>query len=342
MILHSKPWITEEDKQAVLSVLSKGMLAQGSVTKEFESGMAQWSGAKSGIAVSSGAGAIYLSLLALGIKTEDEVILPTYVCESVLQAVTATGAKGILCDVGINWVMEVAGVEKIINSKTKAIIVPHMYGIFADIASFRKFGAPVIEDCAQAVGDREIDKIKGDIAVFSFHPTKCFTSGEGGMMVTSNEELARKARNIRDGSEEEFSKRFLSPMSDLQAALGLSQLNRYPAFIKKRSEIAGKYMTDIAAIDQKILNYEAASSSMFFRFPIKINGGLEKYKPLFEEKGIHIRKGVDKLLHRLTGKNDAEFPVATELFNTTISVPIYPAMNEEEIKTCCDSLTLLQ
>ena len=267
MILHSKPWITEEDNLAVAQVMSSGMIGQGRKVIEFEKNFSDWVGGVNGVAVGSGAAALQLALLGLGINSTHEVILPTYVCESVLEAVLSVGATPVLSDVGVNWLIEAHTVEKLITKKTAAIIVPHMYGIFADVKSFKKFGLPVIEDCAQAVGDKKIDKIEGDIAVFSFHPTKCLTSGEGGMLVSKNEILLEKAREIRDGNKTVLHARFLSPMSDIQAALGLSQLSRYADFLKKRREIAGKYLIDLAAINMKLVNYEAKASSMFFRLP---------------------------------------------------------------------------
>lgn len=339
-ILHSKPWITEEDKLSVAETLSSGMLAQGEKVKEFELKFSDWVGGKTGIATGSGTSAIYLALLTLDIKSEDEVILPTYVCESVLEAVLSSGAKPVLCDVGPDWVVEPNCVEKLITPKTVAIIVPHMYGIFADVKGFKKFNVPVIEDCAQAVGDKKIDSIQGDIAVFSFHPTKCLTTGEGGMLVSGNEKINEKARELRDGDKNNLHARFLSPMSNIQAALGISQLNRYPEFLRKRREIAGKYLTHLAAIDLKLVNYEAKASSMFFRMPVRTIGGAYKYQGLFEKEKIHVRKGVDKLLHRMMKLDDALFPMAVQHFDTTVSVPIYPALTDGDILKCVASVRL--
>jgi UDP-4-amino-4-deoxy-L-arabinose-oxoglutarate aminotransferase len=340
-ILHSKPWITEEDKLAVNAVLTSGLLGSGDVTKEFEEKFADWVGASNpGVAVSSGAASVFLALKTLGVKTGDEVILPTYVCWTVLEAVISCGAQPVLCDVGQNWIVEPENVKGLITKKTKGIIVPHMYGIFADVKRFKVFGIPVIEDCAQAVGDKLIDKIEGDIAIFSFQPTKCLTTGEGGMVVTQDPILASKAKELRDGPENSGKERVFAPMSNMNAALGLSQLKRYSVFLERRRKLAGKYLTNLSAIDQNLINFDAKASSMFFRMPLKLKGGLEKYQPLFAEQKIHIRKGVDKLLHRLMGQADEKFPVATDLFNSTISLPIYPALTDEELERCLQSQDL--
>lgn len=342
LILHSKPWINEQDLKAVEDTLRGGMIAQGQGVKDFETLVSDWTGALGGVAVASGSAALELALLTLGIDNTSEVILPTYVCESVMEAVVSTGATPVLCDVGYNWVVEPANVASKISPRTAAIIIPHMYGIFADVKAFKKFNIPIIEDCAQAFGDKSIDKILADIAVLSFHPTKCLTCGEGGMMVSLKEEYILKARSIRDGCELANEKRLIAPLSDIQAALGTSQLKRYPEFLKRRREIAGKYLIHLAAISLKLVNYDAKASSMFFRLPLKVKGGLEKYEQPFLQKGIHIRKGVDKLLHRLMGLNDIQFPVATELFNETISIPLYPSLTDEEVESCIQALDLLK
>ena len=161
------------------------------------------------------------------------------------------------------------------------------------------------------------------------------------MLVSLKNEHIQKARLIRDGSELANTMRLIAPLSDIQAALGISQLKRYPNLLKRRREIAGKYLTTLAAISLKLVNYDAKASSMFFRLPLKVDGGLDKYQVSFFEKGIQIRRGVDKLLHRFMGLNDKNFPVSVELFNQTISIPIYPALSDDEVNRINKALYLL-
>src|SRR5579862_2405809 len=165
-ILHSKPWITDDDLQAVEAVLRGGMLAQGGVTARFEQALNEWVGGAGAIGVGSGSAAIVLALEALDVGPSHEVVLPTYVCVSVLEAVITVGAKPVLADVGENWVMTHDDAVPLVTSRTRAIIVPHMYGVFADVPSFRSLGIPVIEDCAQGLDDRHARQIEGDIAIF--------------------------------------------------------------------------------------------------------------------------------------------------------------------------------
>lgn len=333
-IFHSRPWITQDDMVAVTQVLGSKMLAQGHVTRQFELAMSAWVGGEDGVAVGSGTAALCLSLFVLNVRAGDEVVLPTYVCTSVLDAVIATGATPILCDVGEKWLLTPDMVANSITGRTKALIVPHMYGIFADVRSFRKFGVAVVEDCAQAVDDRMKRSIEGDVAVFSFHPTKCLTTGEGGMAVSRDSEILHRLRRSRDGATTGDTRRFFSPMSDVSAALGLSQLARYPDALRRRKVLADRYKAALAMCAPLCLHEVAPASTMHFRFPIKVRGGLDSCQRAFEQRGVSVRRGVDKLLHRSRNLLDRDFPIAVSLFESTVSLPIYPALSDEQHSHC--------
>lgn len=338
IILHSKPWILETDAEAVNRVLLSQMIAQGKITREFENALSDWLSIENpGVAVGSGAAALVLALSALDVGIGDEVLLTTYLCPSVLEAVITTGATPILCDVGPNWVVTPENIEKYITHKTKSIIVAHMYGVFADVESFEKFGIPIIEDCAQGIDYKGKRSIKGDIGVFSFHPTKCLTTGEGGMVVSADLALANKMRTIRDGEKKAQYKRLFSPMSDLAASLGISQLSRYHEALNRRKILAFDYESALKKIIPESLESEALENSMFFRFPIKISGGVEKYQGIFTHKRICVRRGVDKLLHRFLGAPDTEYEEAVRLFESTVSLPIYPALSDAEHSYCIET-----
>ena len=337
-ILHSKPWLVEADLVAVTDVLRTGMIAQGKSTQEFERALSSWVGVEDGgVAVGSGAAALVLALSALGVGVGGEVVLPTYVCPTVLEAVLTTGATPVLCDVGPNWVVTAENMAECITPNTKALIVPHMYGIFADVESFRRFGIPIVEDCAQAIDYKGKRRIGGDIAMFSFHPTKCLTTGEGGMAVSANPDLVVVMRSFRDGSKNASSGRFFSPMSDLSASLGLSQLSRYHVALDRRKDLALKYKSALEKVIPDSLRYAALENSMFFRFPLKIPGGVDVYQDWFAQKNICVRRGVDRLLHRLMGIADDNFRESARLFDMTVSLPIYPALTDEEHSYCVES-----
>jgi UDP-4-amino-4-deoxy-L-arabinose-oxoglutarate aminotransferase len=135
-IVHFKPWITDSDRVAVKEVLRSGMLFQGEKTRSFERALSEWFSAEGGVAVGSGTAALVLDLTALRVGKGDEVILPTYVCVSVLEAVLAVGPTPVFCDVGPQWVVTHRNMSSCISDWTRALIVSHMYGVFADIKSF--------------------------------------------------------------------------------------------------------------------------------------------------------------------------------------------------------------
>jgi UDP-4-amino-4-deoxy-L-arabinose-oxoglutarate aminotransferase len=310
------------------------MLAQGERVRVFERQVSDWVGARGGVATGCGASALGLAIQALEIGAHDEVVVPSYVCRSVLEAVFAQNATAVLCDVGPDWTLTVGTVEPVLSGRTKAIIAPHMYGIFADIAGLKDLGVPVIEDCAQAIagnGDRDI---AGTIAVFSFHPTKCFTTGEGGMAVASEPAVVDRMRRLRDGDACAGSRRLFSPMSEMAAGLGISQLARYGEILRKRKNIASKYYDALTAAAPWVVNARALRDSMFFRFPVVVKGGVDSYARTFEQRGIIVRRGVDELLHRLIGHPDEDFPMSVQHYERTVSIPIYPAMSDEQIENC--------
>ncbi|OGR97376.1 MAG: hypothetical protein A2V88_07075 [Elusimicrobia bacterium RBG_16_66_12] len=226
------------------------------------------------------------------------------------------------------------------TSKTKAIIVPHLYGIFADVKAFRSFGFPVIEDCAQAIGSKAGPGISGDVAIFSFQPTKCLTTGEGGMAISSDERISARMRVLRDGGGAE-GRQVFSPMSDLASALGLSQLSRYGRMLARRKRIASEYSRALARCLPEAAEKLRGLPTMFFRFPMMLPGGVGRYQALFLRRGIHVRRGVDRLIHRLLGLPDKKFPQAVRLHRMTVSLPIYPDMSDSDVKRCTAALQAL-
>jgi len=193
-----------------------------------------------------------------------------------------------------------------------------------------------VEDCAQAVDRPEHWKIGGDIAVFSFHPTKCLTTGEGGLAVAADPNLNTRMRAIRDGRL--ASRVLLAPMSDLAAALGLTQLARYDHALERRRAIARTYRRALGDEAPFYLRRTPWDRTMHFRFIVTAADGFEKAAELFASRGVIVRRAVDTLLHRLEGRSDRMFPVATDLFDTLVSVPIYPALTDDEVERVAGAL----
>jgi UDP-4-amino-4-deoxy-L-arabinose-oxoglutarate aminotransferase len=331
VIPHSRPWITEADVAALAAVLRSHQVGAGALGVELEDTFASWVSAAGGVAVSSGAAALELALRTLGCSTGDEIILPSYVCRDVLEAILNAGAKPVFCDVGPDWLVARSNVITARTPRTRALILPHLYGRFADTASMCDLGMPVIEDFAQAVAACGTVRLIGEIGIFSLHPTKCLTAGEGGMMVARTSGQVERARRWRDGCRGLVDRRQFASLSDLAAALALSQLRRYDDFLTCRNVIAKRYAEAAAHWSDVRQTPPSSPYDMRFRFTFHHPRGLTAFVGKFEQKGITVRRGVDELLHRLCGLPDSSFVQSVAHFNTTLSLPIHPELSEIDV-----------
>lgn len=331
VIPHSRPWIADADVAALTAVLRSHQVGAGALGVELEHALASWIGAAGGVAVASGAAALELALHTLNCGAGDEIILPTYVCRHLLEAVLNVGASPVFCDVGPDWLVRRANITRVSTPRTRALIIPHLYGRFADTISMCDLGIPVIEDFAQAVAGRGMVKLAGEIGIFSLHPTKCFTAGEGGMLVARTNDLVESARRWRDGSAGSIARRQFAPLADMAAALALSQLHRYDAFLERREVIATRYANAALCWPGVRLTPSGSPFDMPFRFAFHHACGLPAFARRFAEKGITVRRGVDELLHRLCNLTDAAFVQSVAHFNTTLSLPIHPELSEIDV-----------
>ena len=282
IIPHSQPTLNESDRFAVLDVIRSGMISKGEKVAEFESTVASYLGLKAGIATSSGTAALFVALKSLDVTANDEVIIPTYVCHDVYDAVVATGATPVLCDIGDGWNMNSNKVKHCLTSRTKAIVVVYIFGMNTDIQSIVDIGLPIVENIAQSFG-LEINHKKvgtfGAITICSFHGTKCLTTGEGGMLLTNDSRTLEKARVA--GS--------ITRMSDIQAALGISQITRYNDFLLRRIEIANTYLNALDNLSSSCLLKSLKQTSMFYRFPVTVKQPFEQLRNEFERCSIAVR-----------------------------------------------------
>lgn len=230
--------------------------SEGPFVTTFENDFAKYVDRNFGIAVSNGSAALDIAIRALGLGVGDEVILPTFTIISPLQSLFISGASPILVDSDpITWNMDVLQIERKITSKTKAIIVVHIYGLPVDMDPIleltKKYNLILIEDAAEMHG--QVYKGKkcgsfGDISIFSFYPNKHITTGEGGMIVCNNQVLAEKCSKLRNLAFESKGRRFVHyeigwnyRMTNLQAALGLAQLEKIEEHVIRKREIGNLY-----------------------------------------------------------------------------------------------------
>jgi len=336
MIPHSRPTIDETDILAVASVLRSGNIAQGSVIEKFEQELAGYIGVKGGVATSSGTAALHLALLALDITGKDTVALPSYVCTAVLNAVHYVGSSPLLIDIHPDtFNMDVEDLKRRLTPQVKAIIIPHTFGLAADLEEIMALGIPVIEDCAQSIGATYRNKLTGsfgNMSIFSFYATKMITTGEGGMVVSNSEEFLGKIRDLRDyDNRENYVTRYNYKMTDFQASLGLSQLKKLNHFIAIRRKIAQRYNIEFKNLCSLPVNHGNDSKHIYYRYTIKLRRDVESFLKLSKEKGINCERPVFKPLHRYM--NLSGFTNTDSVWEKAVSIPIYPALTEKNMNT---------
>lgn len=339
IIPHSKPTLGKEEEEAVIEVIRSGQIAQGEKVYQFERMIGGYIGRKYAIAVSSGLAALHLSLIALNIKEGDEVILPSYTCDALLNAVLYLNAQPKIVDVEYETGnISPDEVKKNITARTKAIIVPHSFGFPARIDQIVSFGIPVIEDCAVSIGAKYKNKNVGSfglISVCSFYATKMLTTGEGGMILTDDEGIAAVVRELRDYTGHlEFRVRYNYKMTDIAAAMGIIQLKKLDSFIVKRILLADRYTSLLRKYPDLILpDYDRnGMCPVFYRYIVKIPGrDVEMVRNIMKEKGIFCGRAVLQPLHRLLGLPCEGYPNSEKLAQDVISLPIYPSLSEEDV-----------
>lgn len=320
MISHSAPSLTPADHASVAQALA-GMIASGASAARFADAVRTRVGADLAATAASGMDAIAGALRVLGITTGADVVVPTYVCDRVRQAVENVGGRAILADVGDDGNLTPANVAAVRTPATRAIVAAHIFGHPCDIAALRASGLPVVEDACQAFAipfAAGVAGMQGDVGVYSFQATKCLATGEGGMIVWPSAPHGGPAPGC-------------SELSDLNAALGLSQLARYDDFLARRRMIADRYREALSGRRDLIAHLPEPAVPLY-RFTIRSNDGFEDAQDFFAARGISARRGVDAMLHRTAGLDDADFPVASRLFETTISLPCYPALTEADVQ----------
>jgi perosamine synthetase len=333
MIPHSRPTIDEDDIMAVSDVLKSLQISIGPKTREFEKKISDFVGVKDAVATSSGTTALHLALECLGVGSGDEVILPTGVCHSLLHSIHYCGAKPILSDIDyVDLNISVEDVKRKITSKTKAIIVPHMYGRAANINDLMDLGVQIIEDCAHAIGGKLGDKRLGsigDAAMFSFYTTKMMATGEGGMVTFKSQEALERARDLREYNfKKTYKLRYNYKITDMQAALGITQLAKLPEFIEKRRSMAESYNKVFQSIPAILPDL---NESVFYRYIIHLKKpNVKEIVKALENRGISSQCPVHPL-HRLLDLKG--FDNAEKAMQTALSIPIYPSLTEDEIDT---------
>ena len=323
-INHSKPMLDAGDIVSLNDALSSGYLSHGSRAEEAGRQMSAILGMDSGLAVQSGTDALTLALLGLGLSEGGRVAVPAYMCSAVLDALALAGLVPVPVDIDRETL---AISPDLIPDGVSAVIGAHLFGIPAPL--HRVVGAPLVEDCAQTlgteVGGRRVGSM-GSVSICSFYATKLLTSGHGGGVATSDRAVyARMLELVTHDKIDEWSPRRHYLMSDLNAALLLSQLAKLDSMLERRRTIAAGYLAAMGA-------GKLASGSVYSRFLV-VPGGVSADDILadFEAAGIEAKRPVYTPVFACLGCSVEEFPNANWAHENLVSVPLYPALTKAEI-----------
>ncbi len=330
-IPHSRPTIGAEEAKAAAEVIESGRLAQGEVVGRFEAALSRMIGVKHAAATGSGTAALHLTLLAMDIGPGDEVVIPSYVCSALLNAVNHVGATPVLADVDPRtFNIDPDDVKNRLTGRTRALIVPHLFGLPSDMDALSRLGVPIIEDCAQSVGAAHRGEPAGSFghaAVFSFYATKVMTTGEGGLVVSDSTGLIDRIKDLREyDNRDNYKIRYNYKMTDLQAAIGLCQLKRLPDFIKKRQAVARKYDREFEKIGIGLPVNDPGR--IYFRYVVNLETPAEKWIKAVINQGVTCARPLYKPIHRYLGLQG--YPVSERAWENSLSIPVYPALTDEQ------------
>lgn len=352
----SKPYLgNKQDIMTLIEeILDSGYLTQGKYVAQFEQKVATYLGIKHATAVSSGTAALHLSLIALGIGPGSEVIIPAYTFPATANVVEIVGAKPVLVDVDLDtYNIQVDHIEKVISPKTKAIIPVHIFGNPADmdpiIEIAKAYKVAVIEDAAGALGSeykgRKCGTI-GTLGCFSFHPRKIVTTGEGGMVVTNDDDLAERIKVLRNHGMQmvQFRHDFVAAgfnyrMNEIEAILGIIQMREIERIINERQILANLYIDLLKGIPeivpQKILpNSTTVWQAFVIRFKEK---KIEFILKALHGEGVEANIGT-YALHLLKfyrnkyNYKPSDYPNTTELYSKCLALPFYNGMTKDQIE----------
>jgi dTDP-4-amino-4,6-dideoxygalactose transaminase len=366
----TRPLIDDAEERAVLEVLRSGWLVQGPVVAEFERTVAGYVGAQHGVATSSCTTALHLALLLLGVGPGDEVIVPSFTFIATANAVRYVGATPVFADVDpATHTLDAISVASVITTRTKCIVPVHQLGIAADMAPLaelaRAHGIALLEDAAPALGaeyrGRRVGGL-GHTSCLSFHPRKVITTGEGGMILTDDADLARRARELRAHGmsvsdlarhtatrviiEEYPAVGYNYRMSDLHAAVGVQQMKKLDEVLASRRAAAARYRAGLEDLEWLTLPPSPPERPHTYQsYMVRLRPGAPKTRDQVMqellEAGIPSRRGVMAIHLELSYRGQfpsAPLPVTEQAARDSLLLPIYAHMTEAEQGLVIDNL----
>lgn len=359
MIPVNAPIITQESKDLVAKALEEGWISSaGPYVEQFETEFAKYLGVKHAILVNTGTAALHLALLSAGIGEGDEVIVPSFTMAASWMAVMYTGAKPVFVDVDpVIYTIDPTLIESAITPRTKAIMPVHIYGHPADmdpiLALAKKHHLVVVEDAAEAHGATYKGKLVGtigDINAFSFYANKIVTTGEGGMVTTNDDDLANKARSLKDLAHSP-AKRFIHDAlgynyraTSMQAALGIGSLRAIGDSLKQKTHMADLYGKGLSGIPGLTLpTTRDWATHVYWMYAILIDKekfgiGKDELRAKLLEKGVDTRDFFYAPCDQPLLSTSLHFPITERIASQGLYLPSGLAITNEEIQTVVDTL----
>jgi dTDP-4-amino-4,6-dideoxygalactose transaminase len=347
----SIPYLTREDEDAVARCLRETRLSQGKYVETFEREFAEYVGTKYAIATSNGTTALHTALAAMNIKEGDEVIVPSFSFIATANCVLYQRAKPVFVDVDSKtFNIDPEKIEAGITKRTRAIIPMDYGGQPCDMDEISKIANDhnlmILEDSAEAHGSRYKSKMAGnlgDAGIFSFYPNKNMTTGEGGIVTTNDDEIARKAKLIRShGQDSRYHHIMLGynyRMTDIQASLGVSQLHRLDAVVAMKAKLAEYYDDQITQYCRDVtvpfVKNDRTHTYMFYSVCFPSQKQRDVGELTLEKSGIETRIAfppihLQPLYRELFGFKEGYLPTTEDLANRILSLPIYPTMRKAD------------
>ncbi|MDO7976078.1 DegT/DnrJ/EryC1/StrS family aminotransferase [Oceanotoga teriensis] len=354
MIKITTPVLGDDELKEVKKVLDSGYLVQNKYVKQIEDFISKYVGTKYAVAVSSGTAALHLSLLSLGIKEGDEIIVPDFTFPATVNVVEMVGAKPILVDIDLeSFCINTEEIESKITNKTKAIIPVQEFGNSTNMDEIirisKKYNLKIIEDAACALGteykNKKIGSL-GDVGCFSFHPRKSVTTGEGGIITTNNHEIYEKLKILRnhgiskiDGKVDFVLPGYNYRLTDIQAALGVIQLKKLEKIIDKKIKLAEIYNRELKNIKKiKTPKCDKDVRHTYQTYHVILDESIERDEVIKELRNREIESNYGAYaIHTLKyyrekyKLEDSEFDNSTKAYNQGLAFPLSYEMNEKDV-----------
>jgi dTDP-4-amino-4,6-dideoxygalactose transaminase len=358
----AKPEIGAREEELMLDVLRSGRLSLGPMAERFEAEFAAWLGVDDAIAVSSGTTALHLGVRALGWGPGDEVLTSPFSFVASANCLLYEGARPIFCDVDpVTLNLDPAAAEAAVNERSAGVLPVHIFGFPAALPALEalaaRHGLGLLEDACEALGavDSEGRKVgtRGNLATFAFYANKQMTTGEGGMIVPSAPDVARKLRSARNqgrapdmGWLDHGGLGFNYRLSDLAAALGVAQLEKLDGMLSRRGAVASLYEEGLATIEAVAapIASRGAERRSWFVYPVRLADEVDRDAVIaaLGEHGV-AAKAYLPCIHlfphlRELGYREGQFPIAEAAAARSLALPFFPTMTESEVARVCEAL----